>query len=158
RARSGPRPVIWAGPAATAGGMFWFAQLTEHAGYTGQLLGPILVTSSGLGQLFVPLALIALHNVAEQDAGVAASLLNTGQQVGGAIGLAALGTIAWTTVAENLRNASAAIPAPRRPHRRPTCPRRRCPPGSPAGSWSRQESGCSPCSSRSPPSGSAARI
>src|SRR5262249_61564657 len=112
-ARIGARPLIWAGTAATAGGMFWFAQLTEHAGYTGQLLGPILVTSSGLGLLFVPLALVALHNVADQDAGVAASLLNTGQQVGGAIGLAALGTIAWTTVANNLRNASAAIAAGR---------------------------------------------
>jgi len=114
-ARIGARPLILAGTAATAGGMFWFAQLTEHAGYTGQLLGPILVTSSGLGLLFVPLALVALHNVADQDAGVAASLLNTGQQVGGAIGLAALGTIAWTTVANNLNNARAAIAAGRQP-------------------------------------------
>ena len=73
------------------------------------------MTSSGLGLLFVPLALVALHNVAEQHAGVAASLLNTGQQVGGAIGLAALGTIAWTTVADNLRNATAAIAAGRQP-------------------------------------------
>jgi hypothetical protein len=53
--------------------------------------------------------------VAEQQAGVAASLLNTGQQVGGAIGLAALGTIAWTTAAGNLRNATAAIAAGRQP-------------------------------------------
>jgi len=91
--------------------MFWFSRLTEHATYPGQLLGPMLVTSFGLGLLFVPLALVALHNVANQDAGVAASLLNTGQQVGGAIGLAALGTIAWTTVAGNLNNARAAIAA-----------------------------------------------
>jgi hypothetical protein len=75
----------------------------------------MLVTSFGLGLLFVPLSLVALHNVGEQDAGVAASLLNTGQQVGGAIGLAALGTIAWTTVADNLRNASAAIAAGHQP-------------------------------------------
>src|SRR5215510_2093246 len=61
-ARIGARPLIVAGAAAAAGGMFWFAQLTEHAGYAGQLLGPILVTSSGLGLLFVPLALVALHN------------------------------------------------------------------------------------------------
>jgi hypothetical protein len=106
--RIGPRPLILAGTTAAAGGMFWFSRLTEHATYPGQLLGPMLVTSSGLGLLFVPLALVALHNVAEQHTGVAASLLNTGQQVGGAIGLAALGTIAWTTVAGNLRTASAA--------------------------------------------------
>jgi EmrB/QacA subfamily drug resistance transporter len=114
-ARIGARPLILAGTAAAAGGMFWFSRLTEHAGYPGQLLGPMLVTSCGLGLLFVPLALVALHNVAGQDSGVAASLLNTGQQVGGAIGLAALGTIAWTTVADNLRSARAAIAAGRQP-------------------------------------------
>src|SRR5216684_2652080 len=112
-ARIGARPLILAGAAAAAGGMFWFSRLTEHAGYLGQLLGPILVTSFGLGLLFVPLSLTALHGVAEQDAGVAGSLLNAGQQIGGAIGLAALGTVAWSTVADNLRNAGAAIAAGR---------------------------------------------
>src|SRR5262245_63951960 len=120
--RTGARPLILAGTAAAAGGMFWFSRLTEHAGYPGQLLGPMLVTSCGLGLLFVPLALVALHNVAGQDAGVAASLLNTGQQVGGAIGLAALGTIAWTTGGKNLRGAPAAITAGRPP---PASPDRR---------------------------------
>ena len=112
-ARIGARPLILAGAAAATGGMFWFSRLTEHAGYAGQLLGPILVTSFGLGLLFVPLSLTALHGVTEQDAGVAGSLLNAGQQIGGAIGLAALGTVAWTTVADNLRNAGAAIAAGR---------------------------------------------
>ena len=113
--RIGARPLILAGAAAAAAGMFWFSRLTEHAGYPGQLLGPMLLTSFGLGLLFVPLSLVALHGVAEQDAGVAASLLNTGQQVGGAIGLAALGTIAWSTVAGHLRHASAAIAAGQQP-------------------------------------------
>jgi MFS family permease len=114
-ARTGARPAILAGAAAVAGGTFWFSRLTEHSGYAGQLLGPTLVTACGLGLVFVPLSLVALHNVAEQDSGVASSLLNTGQQVGGAIGLAALGTIVWTTVAGNLNNARAAIAAGRRP-------------------------------------------
>jgi EmrB/QacA subfamily drug resistance transporter len=114
-ARIGARPLILAGATAAVVGMFWFSRLTVHATYPGNLLGPMLVTSFGLGLLFVPLSLVALHNVAEQDAGVAGSLLNTGQQVGGAIGLAALGTIAWTTVADNLRNATAAIAAGRQP-------------------------------------------
>jgi len=102
--RIGARPLILAGTAAVAGGTFWFSRLTEHAGYAGQLLGPMLVTACGLGLVFVPLSLVALHNVAEQDSGVASSLLNTGQQVGGAIGLALLGTVAWTTVAESVRS------------------------------------------------------
>jgi EmrB/QacA subfamily drug resistance transporter len=118
-ARIGPRPLILAGAAAVAGGMFWFSRLTEHAGYAGQLLGPMLVTSCGLGLVFVPLSLVALHNVAEQDSGVASSLLNTGQQVGGAIGLAVLGTIAWSTVADTVRTTSAAIAAGQQPAQPP---------------------------------------
>jgi predicted MFS family arabinose efflux permease len=118
-ARTGPQPLILAGAAAAAGGTFWFSRLTEHAGYAGQLFGPMLVTSLGLGLLFVPLSLIALHNVAEQDSGVAASLLNTGQQVGGAIGLAALGTIAWSTVANTVRTTRVAIAAGRQPAQSP---------------------------------------
>jgi EmrB/QacA subfamily drug resistance transporter len=105
--RIGPGPLIVAGAAMVAGGMFWFSRLTEHAGYASQLLGPQLVSSFGLGLVFVPLALVALHNVAEQDSGVASSLLNTAQQVGGAIGLALLGTVAWTTVADSVRTQSA---------------------------------------------------
>jgi EmrB/QacA subfamily drug resistance transporter len=102
-ARIGPRPLIVAGAAMVAGGTFWFSRLTEHAGYASHLLGPELVSSFGLGLVFVPLALVALHNVAEQDSGVASSLLNTAQQVGGAVGLALLGTVAWTAVADSVR-------------------------------------------------------
>jgi MFS family permease len=91
-ARIGPRPLILLGTAMIADGMFWFSRLTEHAGYASDLLGPQIVSSFGLGLVFVPLSLVSLHNVAEKDSGVASSLLNTGQQVGGAIGLAVLGT------------------------------------------------------------------
>ena len=101
--RIGPRPLILAGTAMVAGGMFWFSRLTEHSGYASALLGPQLVSSFGLGLVFVPLSLVALHKVAERDSGVASSLLNAGQQIGGAIGLALLGTVAWTTVADSVR-------------------------------------------------------
>ena len=65
--RIGARPLILAGTGAVAGGTFWFSRLTEHAGYATQLLGPMLVTACGIGLVFVPLSLVALHNVAEQD-------------------------------------------------------------------------------------------
>jgi EmrB/QacA subfamily drug resistance transporter len=124
--RIGPRPLIVAGSAMVAGGMFWFSRLTEHAGYASHLLGPQLVSSFGLGLVFVPLALVALHNVAEQDSGVASSLLNTAQQVGGAIGLAVLGTVAWTTVADSARtqvaHAAAAAAKAGRPVPKPGAP------------------------------------
>jgi EmrB/QacA subfamily drug resistance transporter len=101
--RVGARALILTGITAVAGGTFWFSRLTEQAGYAGSLLGPILLTSCGLGLVFVPLSLVALHKVAEQDSGVASSMLNVGQQVGGAIGLALLGTVAWAAVADSIK-------------------------------------------------------
>jgi hypothetical protein len=102
--------------------MFWFSRLTEHADYPGGLLGPMLVSSLGLGLVFVPLSLVSLHNVAEQDSGVASSLLNTGQQVGGAIGLALLGTVAWSTVADSVKTQVAQAAAAGQPLPKPGAP------------------------------------
>jgi len=102
--RIGARPLLLAGGALTAGGMYWFSRITAHSGYAGGLLGPILVTAAGLGLLFVPLSLVAMHRVADHDSGAASSLLNTAQQVGGAVGLAAVGSVAWTTVAGSLKH------------------------------------------------------
>jgi EmrB/QacA subfamily drug resistance transporter len=120
--RIGPRPLIVAGSAMVAGGMFWYSRLTEHAGYASHLLGPTLVSSLGLGLVFVPLALVALYKVAEQDSGVASSLLNTAQQVGGAIGLALLGTVAWTAVANSVRTQVAAATKAGQPLPKPGTP------------------------------------
>jgi EmrB/QacA subfamily drug resistance transporter len=103
-ARTGPRPLMLTGATIAAGGMFWFTRLTVHSDYVGGLLGPMLVTSIGLGMLFVPLSIVALNRVAGEDSGVASSLLNTGQQVGGAIGLAALGTVTWSAVSDNVKH------------------------------------------------------
>ncbi len=105
--RVGARPLMLAGTAIAAGGMYWFSHISEHSTYVNGLLGPMLVTSAGFGMLFVPLALVALSRVRGEDSGVASSLLNTGQQVGGAIGLAALGTVTWTVVANNLKHQAA---------------------------------------------------
>jgi EmrB/QacA subfamily drug resistance transporter len=109
--RVGPRPLMITGTAITAGGMYWFSKLTDHSTYLHGLLGPMLVTSVGLGMLFVPISLVALSKVRAQESGVASSLLNTGQQVGGAIGLAALGTVTWTAVASSVRSQVARMAA-----------------------------------------------
>jgi len=107
-ARAGARPLILSGTAITAGGMYWFSRLGVHSTYAGGLLGPMLVTAVGMGLLFVPLSLVALSRVRDQDSGLASSLLNAGQVIGGAIGLAALGTVAWTAVADSVRSQAAA--------------------------------------------------
>src|SRR5207237_676547 len=87
-------------------GMFWLSQITGHSSYTGGLLGPTLLTGAGLGLLFTPLTLTSLSKVHDADAGLAFSLINTGQVVGGSIGLAILGTVAWTVVVNTARNAA----------------------------------------------------
>jgi EmrB/QacA subfamily drug resistance transporter len=102
--RIGARPLMLAGSVITTGGMFWLSRITEHSTYLGGLLGPMMVTALGMGLLFVPISLVALSRVADNDAGVASSLLNTGQQVGGSIGLAVLGTVAWSAVASNIKS------------------------------------------------------
>jgi hypothetical protein len=109
--RAGPQPLMLAGTAATSGGMYWFSRIGVHTTYASGLLGPSLLTAAGLGLVFVPLSLVALAGVRDQDSGLASSLLNTGQQVGGAIGLATLGTVAWTAVADSSRSQIAAAAA-----------------------------------------------
>jgi EmrB/QacA subfamily drug resistance transporter len=109
--RIGARPLLLAGSAVGAGGMFWLSRISEHSTYAGGLLGPMLVTGAGLGMLSMPLTLVAMNRVDERDAGLASSLRNVGQQVGGSIGLAILGTVAWTVVANTTRNSTAAAAA-----------------------------------------------
>jgi len=131
-ARVGARPLMLIGGAITTVGMYWFSHISEHSTYLNGLLGPMLVTSAGLGLLFVPLSLVALRRVRGEDAGVASSLLNTGQQVGGAIGLAALGTVTWTVVSNNIKHqaALAAAAAARAGHQLPAAKAGATPPTS----------------------------
>ena len=105
--RIGARPLLIAGSALAAGGMFWLSRISEHSTYAGGMLGPALVLGAGLGLVFVPLSLVILNKVTPGDAGAASSLFNVGQQVGGSIGLAVVGTVAWSAVASGLRSQAA---------------------------------------------------
>jgi predicted MFS family arabinose efflux permease len=107
-ARIGARPLMTVGPLFAAAGMFWLSRISETSTFAGGVLGPLMVTGLGMGLTFVPLSLVALAKVPNKDTGVASSLLNTGQQVGGSIGLAILGTVAWSAVASNTKSAIAA--------------------------------------------------
>jgi EmrB/QacA subfamily drug resistance transporter len=109
--RIGARPLLLGGSAVATIGMFWLAQLNEHSHYATGLLGPMIVTAAGMGSLFMPLTLVALSRVDDRDAGLASSLLNTGQQIGGSIGLAILGTVAWTVVANSAKASAVAAKA-----------------------------------------------
>src|SRR5207249_1349809 len=92
--RIGFKPVLAAGMALIAGGLVWFSQVSVGGGFLTDILGPSLVAAVGLGLAFVPQTIAAVSGVGEREAGLASGLINASQQVGGAVGLAVLATIA----------------------------------------------------------------
>ena len=91
--RVGIRIPLIAGPAAAVLGMLWISRLTPTSHYL-MVVGPLVLIALGMGFAFVPLTLTAVSRVTPDEAGLASALLNTMQQVGGALGLAVLATIA----------------------------------------------------------------
>jgi EmrB/QacA subfamily drug resistance transporter len=102
---SGPGALI------AAAGMLWMAQITPQTEYVTGLLGPMVTMAFGLGLIFVPLTLTAVAGVEKRDAGVASAVLNTMQQVGGAIGLATLSTVASRSSASKATELAADLQA-----------------------------------------------
>jgi EmrB/QacA subfamily drug resistance transporter len=103
--RIGAKPVLVTGLVAIAGGMVWFSNLPIHGKYVSDVLPPSLIVALGLGFSFVPLTILAVSGTTEDDAGLASGLINTANQVGAAIGLAVLATIATTRTDHLLRAA-----------------------------------------------------
>ena len=94
--RIGFKPVFVAGLVLTAGGLGWFAQMSPDGSYVGDILFPSLLSAVGLGFAFVPMTIAAVAGVQEREAGLASGLINTSQQIGGALGLAILASVANT--------------------------------------------------------------
>lgn len=92
--RIGPKPVLVTGLASTTIGLLLFTQVSADGSFTGDVLLPSIIVAIGLGLSFVPLTIIAVSGVTHHEAGMASGLLNTAQQVGGALGLAVLSTVA----------------------------------------------------------------
>jgi EmrB/QacA subfamily drug resistance transporter len=92
--RVDPRWIAGGGALISAFGMWGYTLLDVDSTYVADLLPWILVLSVGMGLVFVPLTLTAVSRVAREDSGVGSAVLNTMQQVGGALGLATLGTVA----------------------------------------------------------------
>ncbi|MDQ3476718.1 MAG: MFS transporter [Actinomycetota bacterium] len=106
-ARMDPRWISGTGALIAGGGMLGFAQLDYDSRYVADLLPWILAMSFGLGLVFIPLTLTAVSRVAANDSGVGSAVLNTVQQVGGALGLAILGTVAANAAADKAGQLSA---------------------------------------------------
>jgi EmrB/QacA subfamily drug resistance transporter len=93
-ARIGPRRQLMLGLPLAAAGLLWLSQASAGSGYLAHILGPAVLVGVGLGLSFVPMTMSATAGVPAHEAGLASGLLNTSRQVGGAIGLAAMATVA----------------------------------------------------------------
>jgi len=99
--RVGPKLPMTVGPLLAAVGLFWLSFIQADTDYWKVLL-PTLLIAMGMGSSFVPLTLTAVSGVRRDEAGLASALLNTGQQIGGSLGLAILVTVSTSATSTKL--------------------------------------------------------
>jgi EmrB/QacA subfamily drug resistance transporter len=104
--RVGVKPVLIVGLTAIAAGLAYFTQISVGGAYVTDLLPGFLLIGLGLGFSFVPISISALAGVQPAEAGLASGLINTSQQIGGALGIAALSTIATSRTEDALAGGS----------------------------------------------------
>jgi EmrB/QacA subfamily drug resistance transporter len=92
--RVGVKPILAIGLALMTVGMLWYTQISVGGSYVDDLLVGYLAVGVGIAFSFVPVTIAALAGVAEHEAGLGSGLINTSQQIGGAIGVAVASTIA----------------------------------------------------------------
>jgi EmrB/QacA subfamily drug resistance transporter len=99
--RVGFKPIMAAGMLLIAAGLVWFSQISTHGSFLADILGPSLLAAVGLGFAFVPVTIAAVSGVEDREQGLASGLINTSQQVGGALGLAVLAAIANSIIGDS---------------------------------------------------------
>jgi EmrB/QacA subfamily drug resistance transporter len=105
--RVGVKPVLVAGMATLTIGLVYFTQVSVGGSYLRDLLPGFLLIGFGIGFAFVPISIAALAGVQPAEAGLASGLINTSQQIGGALGIAALSTIATSSTQHSVANGTA---------------------------------------------------
>jgi EmrB/QacA subfamily drug resistance transporter len=108
--RGGAKVVMAIGMTLIGGGVLWATQVPVHGHFLANLAGPFVVTGAGTAFAFIPISIAALAGVSEHQAGLASGLLNTSQQLGGAIGIAIASSVA-ASHAQTLLHAGHAGPA-----------------------------------------------
>ncbi len=107
--RFGPRPIIAIGLALLTGAMIWYSQIPVHGSFVAHLLPGYVMVGVGIAFAFVPVSIAALAGVVEREAGLASGLINTSQQIGGALGTAVASTI-FTSHFKSLRLDGKSLP------------------------------------------------
>ena len=100
-----------AGALLAPAGMFWLSRVNEHSHYLTGVGLPLIVFAAAAGLIFVPLTMTLVAGIADEHSGVVSSMFNAGQQIGGAIGLAVVGSVAWTMVNRHVRDSLSHVAA-----------------------------------------------
>jgi EmrB/QacA subfamily drug resistance transporter len=108
--RFGFKPILAAGMAFVALGLVWFSRVSVGGSFISDILGPSLLAAIGLGFGFVTSTIAAVSGVEEREQGLASGLINTSQQIGGALGLAVLSTIATSRTDHVLASGGSNLP------------------------------------------------
>src|SRR3954451_21019098 len=108
--RGGAKVVMAIGMTLIGAGVLWATQVPVHGQFVGNLLGPFMVAGAGTAFAFIPISIAALAGVSEHQAGLASGLLNTSQQLGGALGIAIASSVAVSHTSA-LLHAGDAMPA-----------------------------------------------
>jgi hypothetical protein len=109
--RFGARVPMTIGALLAPAGMFWLSRVSDHSHYLTGVCLPLIVFAAAAGLIFVPLTMTLVAGIADEHSGVASSMFNAGQQIGGAVGLAVIGSVAWTVVNRHVRDSLSHVAA-----------------------------------------------
>jgi hypothetical protein len=109
--RGSAKLIMAFGMALIGAGILWTTQIPVHGHYWADLAGPFFITGIGTAFAFIPVSIAALAGVGERDAGLASGLLNTSQNIGGAIGVAVASTVIASRTTTLLHQGSTAAAA-----------------------------------------------
>jgi EmrB/QacA subfamily drug resistance transporter len=112
--KTGAKPILVVAPFFIASGLYWFSRIPVNGTYLHDLLPGIILMAAGMAATFVSITLAATSGVPHKDAGLASGVLNTSQQIGGALGLAILAAVSTATTTKLMTAAHgnpAAVPS-----------------------------------------------
>ncbi|HMU28317.1 MAG TPA: MFS transporter, partial [Solirubrobacterales bacterium] len=109
--RLGFKPVVITGMVTVGIALAWFSQISPDGTYLADVLVPSILAGIGLGLTFVPVTIAAMSGTKREEAGLASGLINTSQQVGGALGLAILSSIANSTTQDSFQTGASQLVA-----------------------------------------------
>jgi EmrB/QacA subfamily drug resistance transporter len=101
----GFKPILAAGMGLIAAGLLWFSRISVDGSFASDILGPSLLAAVGLGFAFVSVTIAAVSGIEDREQGLASGLINTSQQVGGALGLAILSAVSISVTGSSQNHA-----------------------------------------------------